>query len=480
MKKQKPIHIIFRAFTVALWLLATACSAEKEETKSSAKPNIVFILADDLGYGDVGAYNPDGKIETPHLDQLAADGLQFTDAHSGGATCVPSRYALLTGRFAARAKLQVRSGPVIKDDQLTIASLLQENGYQTAMVGKWHQGFEMLPPEGRQTRFDYSKPLSGGPVDCGFDSFFGMHASLDITPYFYIRDRDPVMRPTGMIEARTSVGSEDGWNNIQGAFWRKGPISPDFVHEKVTPVFKNEAVKVIENYAAESRKKPLFLYLALPSPHTPWLPTEAFRGKSDVGMYGDFVMQVDAVVGTISDALKKAGMTENTLLIFSSDNGPVWYEENTERFGHSAAGPLRGKKATRWEGAHREPFLMRWPEKIKAGTTNDQTISFVDVFATFGELLGLEELPTGAAQDSVSFLPALLGKHMEARPPIVHDSQSIRSDDWKLIIPSKGNRASPGELYNLKEDLGEQSNFYETHPELVEKLTNQLNSILAK
>ncbi|MDA0349361.1 MAG: sulfatase-like hydrolase/transferase [Verrucomicrobia bacterium] len=338
----------------------------------------------------------------------------------------------------------------------------------------------MLPSEGRETRFDYSKPLSGGPIDRGFDFFFGMHASLDITPYFYIRGRDPVMPPTEIIEASTSVGSEDGWNNIQGAFWREGPIAPDFVHEEVTPVFQKEAVKVIESYAAGSRQKPLFLYLALPSPHTPWLPTEAFRGKSEVGMYGDFVMQVDALVGTISDALKEAGMTKSTLLIFSSDNGPVWYEENTQRFGHSAAGPLRGKKATKWEGAHREPFLMRWPARIKAGSTNDRTISFVDVFATFGELLGLETLPTGAAQDSVSFLPALLGKQMEPRSPIVHDAQSIRSGDWKLILPSKGNRGSPGELYNLREDLGEQSNRYETHPELVEKFSNQLKSILAE
>ena len=338
----------------------------------------------------------------------------------------------------------------------------------------------MLPSEGRETRFDYSKPLSGGPIDRGFDFFFGMHASLDITPYFYIRGRDPVMPPTEIIEASTSVGSEDGWNNIQGAFWREGPIAPDFVHEEVTPVFQKEAVKVIESYAAGARQKPLFLYLALPSPHTPWLPTEAFRGKSEVGMYGDFVMQVDALVGTISDALKEAGMTKSTLLIFSSDNGPVWYEENTERFGHSAAGRLRGKKATKWEGAHREPFLMRWPARIKAGSTNDRTISFVDVFATFGELLGLETLPTGAAQDSVSFLPALLGKQMEPRSPIVHDAQSIRSGDWKLILPSKGNRGSPGELYNLREDLGEQSNRYETHPELVEKFSNQLKSILAE
>ena len=471
---------ILSVFTVIALLSSTGCSTEKQDLVSHSRPNIVFILADDLGYGDVGAYNPDGRIATPNLDQMAADGLRFTDAHSGGSTCVPSRYGLLTARFAARATLQVREGPAIKEDQATIASLLQANGYQTAIVGKWHQGFEMLPPKGRESRFDYSKPLRGGPVDRGFDSFFGMHASLDIPPFFYIRERDPVMPPTEITKASTSVGSKDGWNNIQGAFWREGPIALDFVHEEVTPVFEKEAVKVIESYASGSQQKPLFLYLALPSPHTPWLPSEPFRGKSKVGMYGDFVMQVDAVVGTVSDALREAGLTDNTLLIFSSDNGPVWYDENTTHFGHSAAGPLRGKKATRWEGAHREPFLMRWPDKIKAGSTNDQTISFVDVFATFGNLVGVKQLPTGAAEDSESFLSAMMGTQMEVRPPILHDAQSIRSGDWKLILPSKGNRGSSGELYNLREDLGEKINQYEADPELVEKLSNQLKSILAE
>jgi len=187
---------ILSVFTVIALLSSTGCSTEKQDLVSHSRPNIVFILADDLGYGDVGAYNPDGRIATPNLDQMAADGLRFTDAHSGGSTCVPSRYGLLTGRFAARATLQVREGPAIKEDQATIASLLQANGYQTAIVGKWHQGFEMLPPKGRESRFDYSKPLRGGPVDRGFDSFFGMHASLDIPPFFYIRERDPVMPPT--------------------------------------------------------------------------------------------------------------------------------------------------------------------------------------------------------------------------------------------------------------------------------------------
>ena len=303
-------------------------------------PNIVLILADDLGFGDLSAFNPDSKIPTPSLDQLAAEGMKFTDAHAGGSVCVPSRYALLTGRFSARAELQVRNGPVIEEGRMTIASLLRDHGYQTAMVGKWHQGFETLSSSSKE-QFDYSKPLTGGPVDRGFQSFFGMHASLDIPPYFYMRDRSPILPPSETVDASTSVGGEEDWTKIQGAFWREGAVAPNFKHDEVTPRFASEAVEVLKSYGASNKAKPLFLYLALPSPHTPWLPLEEFRGKSGAGMYGDFVMQVDAVVGQITSALQASGLAENTLVIFSSDNGPVWYDKDVERFSHDAVGGLR-------------------------------------------------------------------------------------------------------------------------------------------
>ena len=450
-------------------------------TLSAAPPNVVFILADDMGYGDLKAYNPASKIPTPHLDRLAADGLVFTDAHSGGSTCVPSRHSLITGRFAARrGRLNWRSGPVIARGQLTFASVLREQGYRTAMVGKWHQGFTMKAPG----VFDYERPLTGGPVDCGFDSFFGMHASLDIQPYFYIKDRRPVMPPTDKVKDNSSVGGKENWNNIQGAFWRAGDVAPDFKHNEVTPRFASEAVKVIDSHDG---KKPLFLYLALPSPHTPWLPTKEFIGKSGAGMYGDFVVQVDHVVGQVLGALKKAGMSENTLVMFSSDNGPVWYDKDTERFGHRSVGPLRGIKASAWEGGHRMPFIARWSERIPAGKTSAHTIAFADVLATLADVSGKQQLPQGAAEDSVSFLPVLLSpdrKH-KARPPILHADKVIRDGDWKLI-DTKGGRGFGADrkakygiaLYNLKDDLSEKNNLAEKMPEKVESLRSKIRSIL--
>jgi len=448
------------------------------------KPNIVLILADDMGYGDIGAYNPNSKIATPHLDALAAAGMRFTDAHSGGSTCVPSRYALLTGRFAVRANLRAKSSPTIESDRLTIASLLRENGYATAMVGKWHEGFEK--PGGE---FDYDKPLRGGPIDRGFDTFFGMHASLDIPPYFYIRDNAPTAAPTRRIEAGTSEGGPEGWTRIQGAFWREGPIGPDFAIEEVTPRFEEEAIGVIRKHAAAKGEKPLFLYLALPSPHTPWVPTEQWRGKSEVGMYGDFVMQVDSVVGSVLAALEAAGMTQDTLVLFSSDNGPVWYDKDVEKFGHDATGVLRGMKGDSWEGGHRMPFIARWPEAIAAGRTNDRLLSFADVLATFAELVGAGPIPNGSGEDSVSFLSSMIRQSRASakRPAIIHDLNTIREGEWKLIThlgsggfskprkvkPEKGSRLT-GQLYNLRDDLAEQNNRYLEYPELVERLRMKL------
>ena len=480
-----PISMTLKSalFTALLFVHTEALHAA-----SAATPNILFILADDLGYGDVGANNPHSKIATPNLDTLAAGGMRFTDAHAGGSVCVPSRYALLTGRFAVRAKMGVGSGPVIEDGRMTIASLLKDKGYTTAMIGKWHQGFE-TPPQGSKDPFDYSKPLRGGPVDRGFESFFGMHASLDIPPYFFIRDRTPLMPPTGMIEASMSVGTDEGWNNIQGAFWRKGPVAPDFKHAEVTPRFAREAVEVIRTYGAGRKEKPLFFYLALPSPHTPWLPLEEFRGKSGAGMYGDFVMQVDAVVGQVLASLDAAGLTKDTLVFFSSDNGPVWYDKDREKFRHDAVGGLRGMKAQPYEGGHRMPFIVRWPGKTAPGTVCTQTIAFSDVFATFAEVVGVKLISQGMAEDSVSFLPWLLDstRAAAARAPIVHDEWTLREGDWKLILPRRkrdlgGGAAKQvdGELYNLREDLAEQDNLFTKQPGRAQQMQEKLRALLAK
>ena len=455
----------------------------------SAKPNILFILSDDMGYGDIKAYNPESKIPTPHLDKMAKEGMVFTDAHSGGSTCKPSRYSLLTGRFAARkAQFADSREAIIAKDRETVASMLRKNGYKTAMVGKWHLGFDKANVKkqgGRGIQFNYDEPITGGPVNRGFDSYFGIHASLDIQPYFYIRDRKPTKAPTETIEANDNVGEEENWNHIQGAFWRAGNIAPDFKMEEVTPKFADEASKVIESH---NGKKPLFLYLALPSPHTPWVPTKEFVGKSGAGMYGDFTMQVDSVVGQVVGSLDKAGMTDNTLILFSSDNGPVWYEKDKERFGHKSVGPLRGCKASVWEGGHRVPFIAKWPGKIAANSVTHQTVAFADFFATCASIVGQKNISKGQAEDSVSFHQTLLNLcNPQARPPLLHGGRVIRDGDWKLIATkgSRGFNAPKGvkygiELYNLRDDLSEQNNLAEKMPEKVEALRAKLKKILEK
>ena len=474
--------------TTALLVTLTQCYGLTSPTQGAENPNIVIILADDMGYGDLKAFNPQSKIRTPHLDNLAKRGMCFTDAHSGGSTCVPSRYSLLTGRFAARKGRFNTNSPVIAGNRQTVANMLHDNGYRTAMVGKWHLGFDRKSRMGdngqQRLEFDYGKPLTGGPMDRGFDSFFGMHASLDIQPYFYIKDDTAVMPPTERVGASDSVGGKEDWNRIQGAFWREGDIAPDFKHAEVTPRFASEACKVIESHDG---KNPLFLYLALPSPHTPWLPAEKFVGKSDAGMYGAFVMTVDSIVGQVLKSLNNAGMSDNTLVMFSSDNGPVWYDKDTERFGHQSVGPLRGIKASVWEGGHRVPFIARWPGHIEAGIKTQHTIAFADVFASLAELAGLAEIPQGTAEDSVSFLPTLLhpGQQQATRPPVLHGGQVIRDGDWKLIDTksSRGFSSERGlkygiELYNLSTDLSETKNLAGEMPEKVESLRAKIRMIL--
>lgn len=441
-------------------------------------PNIVVILVDDMGYGDPGCYNPKSKIPTPHIDRLAADGMRFTDAHAPGALCHPSRYGLMTGRYPFRTDVSKwPNQPLIDEGQVTIASLLRDAGYATAMVGKWHLGF---------AEDGYDKPLPGGPTDRGFQSFFGIRASTDIPPYFYIRNDRAVIPPTDHIAASHS----EGWTPHQGEFWREGGIAPGLKLIEVMPRFTDEAISVIKQRDAA---KPLMLYLAYPAPHTPWLPTLEFKGKSGAGMYGDFLMMVDHEIGRVLAALDAAGMSKETLLVFASDNGPVWYPQDVERFGHDSLGGLRGMKADAWEGGHRMPFIVRWPSRVAAGSTSDQTICFTDLLATLAEITDVN-LPVGAGPDSVSFLPALRAETYR-RPPIVMESGShlmmIRSGPWKLIDglgsggfsqpskvePARGDPA--GQLYNLKTDPGESRNLYADRPRLVASLRSEMQNIIA-
>jgi len=472
---------MIRVLVAGVASLTTFSDTKAEEEVVRSVPNIVVILVDDMGYGDPTCMNAESKIPTPNIDSLAAEGMIFTDAHAPGPLCHMSRYGLITGRYPWRTNVGVWGRqPVIDEGQVTIASLLKSQGYHTAMVGKWHLGFK---EEG------YDKPLPGGPVDRGFDSFFGIRASTDIPPYFYIRNRMAVKPPTEKIEARNTKG----WTNIQGEFWRAGGIAPDLALKDVLPRFTEEAIAVIESHQQETKnrddRKPLMMYLAYPAPHTPWLPSEEFRGKSGASMYGDFLMMVDAEIGKVLSSLKKAGMHDDTLVIFSSDNGPVWYEEDVKRFEHDSSGGLRGMKADAWECGHRMPFIARWPNKVEAGSRTNQTICFTDLLATFADITKTE-LSKDAGPDSFSILPVLLGEQPEDEPirgPIVmksgNGSMMIRVGNWKLINQlGSGGFSAPkkvkpkpgeakGQLYNLAADIGETTNLYAKHPDIVAKLT---------
>lgn len=442
-------------------------------------PNIVFILVDDMGYGDPRPFNQASKIHMPNIEKLAEQGMIFTDAHAAGPLCHVSRYGLLTGQYPFRANSGAWSKQATIDaDRMTIASLLQSHGYQTAMVGKWHLGFD---------EDGYDKPLPGGPVDRGFDTFFGIRASTDIPPYFYIRNRKAVQPPVDTIAANAS----EGWSPIQGAFWRAGGIAPDLQLEDVLPRLTNEAISVINNHRNANGTSPMMLYLAYPAPHTPWLPSKEFAGKSNVGMYGDFAMMVDHMIGQVLAALDHRGMKKNTLVFFSSDNGPVWYRQDRKRFNHSSVGSLRGMKADAWEGGHRMPFIARWPGRVKEGSRSDQMISFCDMLATFADLTNTN-LPEGAGPDSFSFLPILLGHDDAIRPSLAIQAgrklMAFRSGPWKLITgrgsggfsdkEKKEVTKSEGQLYNLAEDVQESHNLYDDYPEIVRRLTNELQTVV--
>lgn len=484
MKSSKPswMGIITSCYRLCVCLLLIGFV---QVSLGAEKPNIVVLLVDDMGYGDPGCYNPQSKIATPNIDRLAREGLRFTDAHAPGPLCHPSRYGLITGRYPFRTDItRWPKQPLIEKGQMTIASLLKTQGYHAAMVGKWHLGFRV---EG------YDQPLRGGPVDCGFDSFFGLRASTDIPPYFYIQGDRAVTPPTGKVAANNS----EGWSPIQGGFWREGGIAPGLELKDVLPRLTDEACAVLNAQAGKKAdaRQPLLLYLAYTAPHTPWLPAAEYAGKSGAGMYGDFVMMVDAQIGRVLAALEKADMMQDTLLVFASDNGPVWYPADAMRLGHDAVGGLRGMKADAWEGGHRMPFIVRWPGRVKAGTVSDQTICFTDLLATFADICGVN-LPANAGPDSFSLLPVLQGVQPADQPirgPIVMQAGSssammIRSGDWKLIngLGSGGFtkpssiKPKPGEpvvqLYNLRADRGETTNLAAQHPDKVKELLSAMQA----
>ncbi len=467
--------------TVSAGGLAQALPDVSAYAQTMDRPNIIYILADDLGWGDLGCYNPQSAIPTPHADRMAAEGARFVDMHSPSAVCTPTRYGVLTGRYAWRGRLKRGvlwgySPSLIEPGRMTVPRLLRDAGYFTAGIGKWHLGL------GHREPVDYAQPLRPGPLDHGFVSYFGIPASLDMPPYVYLDGDRVVEAPTAMIHESTRP---------RGVFWRGGARSPSFAIDQVHQTFTQRAVDLIQKLAGGT--EPFFLYLPLASPHTPWLPGKQFRGRSRAGDYGDFVAHVDDTVGQVMEALRKTGQDRNTLVIFTSDNGADWKITDKERYAHQANAAWKGEKADVWEGGHRVPFLAWWPGRIPAGSVRQDLGCLTDLMATVAALTG-RPLPSNAAEDSFNLLPAMLGKATTpARSSVVHHSMNgmfaIREGDWKLALglgsggftapavvdPAPGGPA--GQLFNLKEDPGEVHNLYQKRPDIVERLTATLRRI---
>jgi len=453
------------------------------------QPNIVYILADDLGYGDVHCLNPQGRIATPNLDRLAAAGMFFTDAHSSSAVCTPTRYGILTGRYNWRSRLKKGvlggfSRPLIEPGRLTVPGFLKQHGYATAGLGKWHLGLDWPLKDGGfaagdkdAPRVDYGRPIQHGPNSFGFDYYFGISASLDMAPFTFVENDHVTAVPT-----------------VEKKWIRKGPAAADFEAIDVLPALTRKAADYINQRAPEARQgSPFFLYLALTAPHTPIVPVAEWQGKSGLNKYGDFVMQTDQTVGRVLDALDKNGLVENTLVIFTSDNGcsPSANFPQLLAKGHNPSYHFRGYKADIFDGGHRIPFMARWPGRIKPGTSSDQIICLSDLFATCAEILGAT-LPENAAEDSVSILPALESRaKAPLREAIVHHSINgsfaIRQGKWKLELcpgsggwsdPKPGSPAAkalpPVQLYDLSQDIGERKNLEAEHPDVVARLRKLL------
>jgi arylsulfatase A-like enzyme len=482
-------------------LILAACGplVAKDTGGAVPPPNIIYILADDLGYGDVRVFNPESKIRTPHLDGLAAQGMIFTNAHSSSAVCTPTRYGIMTGRYNWRTPLQREvigglSPLLLEKGRLTVPQLLKNNGYDTACIGKWHLGMDWTVLPGRSvTRLnietpeqydsvDYEKPVLGGPVSSGFDYFFGISGSLDMVPYAYMENDRLVARPTDRKRFPIMAGRDKSWTRL-------GPAVPGFEARDVMPELTRRAVDYIMGRGSKSPHgkqgaRPFFLYFPLTAPHAPIAPSDDWLGRSGLNPYADFVMELDWSVGRILRALDETGLARDTLVIFTSDNGTAPQADIKElnAGGHRPNYIYRGLKMEIYEGGHRIPFIARWPARIKARGGSSELICLNDLMATCADMLGME-LPPDAGEDSVSILPVLLGKSC---PPVheavVHHSRdgsfAITQGAWKLVLTSgDGNKRPPGSrdstprLFDLSTDSGEAKEVTALHPGIVEKLT---------
>ncbi len=488
-------------------LLFTACNqltqSEKEGGDVPQKPNIIYILADDLGYGDVRGLNPASKIPTPNMDLVFRQGVHFTDAHTNSAVCTPTRYGILTGRYAFRTRLKKGvtwgySPALVEPGRETVASFLKRHAYQTACIGKWHLGLDWPRknetkeissiawnsdiPRGFDDNVDYAKRVSGGPADHGFDYSLIIPASLDMSPYLYIRNGIVVEQPTAYTE-----GKQQGVDG-RGVFWRPGKVSPGFDFDQVLPTFVDSATQFIADHANE--EKPFFLYLPLPAPHTPWLPTDEYQGNSQADTYGDFVSMVDDMIGKVLTQVREAGIEENTLIIITSDNGSDWRPSDKEQTGHQANYIFKGRKADIYEAGHRVPYLAMWKGVIPAGHSSSQVICTTDLLATAAGLLD-KQISNDAGEDSYNLWPAYTTEvSIPIREATIHHSLNgafaIRKGKWKYtaslgsggfsnpkkIEPTEGE--PPGTLHDMELDPQEENNLYEAHPEVVTELSQLL------
>lgn len=465
------------------------------QAREASYPNVVIILADDLGYGDVSCYNPDrGKIATPNFDRLAREGMRFTDAHSSSGVCSPSRYTLLTGRYHWRTRLQagivgVFGEPLIAPDRVTIGKLAKARGYRTACFGKWHLGWDWPIPADEMKYFRIPRnqtepqPLSkeqqeswqrvfgqripGGPTERGFDEYFGTDVP-NWPPFCFIENDRTIGIPNVFLPAR--------YFNAQPLMASQpGPAVENWSFEPILPTITDRACEFVRQCGKEKRR--FLLYWPLTSPHEPLAVNPSWQGKSGLNVYADFVMETDAMVGRLLNALDETGLTQDTLVIFTSDNGKAPYTgaKELEKMGHFSSGPLRGYKASVYEGGHRVPFIVRWPGTVLPGSVCHQLVHQADVLATLAQVLDVP-LPPEAGEDSFSLLPLLRGENRTIRPHAVSCASSgvpsIRDGSWKLILNEKP------ELYNLAEDVGETTNLADRYPDRVEAMKNLLEKLI--
>jgi len=512
--KVLPIPLFMKKISISLIailaMILIGCTDNKKSEEPVTTPNIVIIYADDMGYGDLAYQNPNSKIPTPNLDKLAASAMRFTNAHSSSGICSPSRYALLTGTYHWRRQHNIVNSfgePFFKDSDVTLPDILKEKGYKTACIGKWHLGWKWdfinepsgeYLKRGKPTKFytakdlDWDRPVSGGPLDRGFDYYFG-DGTINFPPYAWVENDKFIQPPTDNLESNIYPGfkvKEGSWE------FRPGPMVKNWNPYEVLPTISKKTVQWI---GEQNSNTPFFLYFALPSPHAPIIPNDEFDGTSDAGPYGDFMVQTDHVIGRVLEALKQNGLEENTIVIFSSDNGPEKYAfQRGENYGHFSMGDFRGLKRDVWEGGHHVPMLIKWPNRIKGGSESNALVSQIDIMATLAHIVDYDLL-RHEAQDSHNLLPILKGENIESpvRKEMVHNTYEnkwgLRQGDWLYINSSSGEHSpmpesfkklrnykdfkSEGLLFNMKNDPEQRINLFAEYPEIVKELNSELNKL---